>query len=282
MLPPNRNLELPEMHIFIINMAKDTKRRHSISRQMDKLKLEHEFFNAVAGKDLSPVELRRSYNHSKAMRTECRGLTPSEIGCALSHIGVYRLILERRLPMALVLEDDTVLSDAINAVLECLQECMHSEHPMLTLLSPVHETRGVTRALGSGHQMIPFCGGYFTNGYVITAAGARALVKFLYPVGDVADCWQRLQGHGVIDLYAVIPPLALQNREAFGSVTSAEILKFRKGRGWWWKYPFKARRAFWLGVDHFLAFFDRHFRPYAGLDLKRERVKPGNGPVGGC
>jgi len=117
--------------------------------------------------------------------------------------------------------------------------------------------------------MLPFAGGYFANGYVITEAGARALAKFLYPVGDVADCWRRLQCHGVIDLYAVIPPLALQNREAFGSMTSAEIRKFLKGRARWWKYPFKACRAFWLGVDQVLAFFDRHFRPYAGLDLKR-------------
>ncbi|MCX7049960.1 MAG: glycosyltransferase family 25 protein [Candidatus Sumerlaeota bacterium] len=259
------------MKTFIINIAKDTKRRHFISRQMDKLKLEHEYFNAIVGKDLTTAELRRSYNHSKAMRTQCRDLTPSEIGCALSHIGIYRLILARRLPMALILEDDTVLSDEINTILGCLQECMHSEHPMLTLLSPVHGTKGAARALGSGHQMQPFSSGFFTNGYVITAAGARALVKFLYPVGDVADCWRRLQRHGVIDLYAVTPPLALQNREAFGSITSAEIGKFLKGRARWWKYLFKARRAFWLGVDQSIAFFDRHFRPYAGLDLKRER-----------
>jgi len=259
------------MQTFIINLAKDTERRRFMARQMDKLKLEHEFFSAVVGEDLSPVELRRSYKHSKAMRTQCRDLTPSEIGCALSHIGVYRLILERRLPMALVLEDDTFLSDGINAVLDCLQECMHSEHPMLTLLSPVHETKGVARALGSNHQMFPFSRGFSTIGYVITEAGARALAKFLYPVGDVADCWRRLQRHGVIDLYAVTPPLALYDYEVFGSTTNTDIEKWLKSRAWWWKCPFKARRAFWLGVDQVLAFFDRHFRPYAGLDFKRER-----------
>ena len=260
-----------DMQVFVVNMAKDMDRREFITRQMDELGLEFEFFTAIVGKDLSLVELRQHYNSLKAKRNQCRNLTPSEIGCALSHIGLYRLILERQLPMALILEDDTILSNGIKDVLDRLQTYLQTEHPMITLLSPVNKTKGASvHTLGSRHQIYSYKRGFFTNGYIITRAGARALIKFLYPVGDVADCWARLQSHRVIDIFVVTPPLALQNRNAFGSMTKVEILKYFNGRAWWWKCHFKVHRVFWRILNPIGAFFDRHFRPYAGTCKKRK------------
>lgn len=98
------------MHIFIINLKEDYERRKAIEAQLDHLGLAYEIFSAVRGRDLSPEERASSLDETGHLRNEGRLPTPGELGCALSHIGIYRLIQERGISHALVLEDDAWLN----------------------------------------------------------------------------------------------------------------------------------------------------------------------------
>lgn len=103
------------MHAFVISL--DT---HSGRARMSQLQ-EHvvskgvalEHVHAVHGAKLSPEELRHAT--TTFCETTC---TPAMVGCAMSHVKVWNLIVERRMPYAVVLEDDVRLSDNVTQVVD--------------------------------------------------------------------------------------------------------------------------------------------------------------------
>ena len=108
------------MHIFVINLERDRERREFMRGQLDCLRLPFEFFQGVYGRALTPDQLAECYTEAGAMRIQCRNLTPSEIGCALGHLGVYRQIVSRKIPYALVLEDDAEIPKLQPEILEAI------------------------------------------------------------------------------------------------------------------------------------------------------------------
>lgn len=259
------------MDIFIINLAKDVKRRDSITSQLQELNLPFELFPAVYGKSIPAAELARCYSDAGAQRIQCRSLTPSEIGCALSHIGVYREIVRRGIPSALILEDDVQVGKMSSEILKKLGEALKPEHPAVLLLSPA-DTKGRLKNLGgsSDLRLGQYAGGYFAHAYIVTQYGAQALLSTLFPVKDVADCWSRLSRHRIVDISVVFPSLVSQNRARFGSSTTQDIKAQLEGRRVGDIIIFKCRRAFWLAVDTASALYTRQVNPYAGV-LKNRR-----------
>ena len=87
---------------FFINLEHDVERRKALEDQLDALGLPHTRFPGVYGKALPADALASLYDHARAV-AESRELTVGEVGCALSHLGVYRAMLEQDLPYALIL-----------------------------------------------------------------------------------------------------------------------------------------------------------------------------------
>jgi glycosyl transferase family 25 len=253
------------MKTFIISLPEAAARRESIRRQMECLGLEFEFIPGVLAKALSDTDRARDYDRRKALRTQCRDLAPAEIGIALSHLKIYRRMAEERIRMALVLEDDVIMPPELPSLLSSLEPLLAANKPTVTLLSPAQSRKGRVVQLANGRQLLPFRKGYYAHGYVVTYSGARALLRFLYPVGDVADCWARLVRHKVVDVQVVEPPLLEQDRGAFGSSTTEGVLALGLASSLMGKAVFKARRAFWLACDSCIGAYDRRFRPYAGV-----------------
>lgn len=96
----------PTPTILLINLDRSTDRLARCAPLLDQLGLPWERVPAVEGAKLDPAELRR-LNPQPAPHGEWfRGLTPGEIGCILSHIKCWQLVLDRGLDCAIVLEDD--------------------------------------------------------------------------------------------------------------------------------------------------------------------------------
>jgi len=203
------------MKIFVINLPKDVDRHAHISRQLDKLHLEYEIVPGILGAGLSPEDRHIHYNDRKAKWRQSRSLVPAEIGCALSHLKVYREIVARGIECALVLEDDVVLPRDLEAFLTDCEATLDLKSPAVWLLSPAKVRGGVAgrMLLRSGRNLFPLHSGVYTSSYILTATAAKALLAELYPVGDVADCWNRLQRYKVVDLSVAVPPLTKQNQE---------------------------------------------------------------------
>ncbi|MGY4829807.1 glycosyltransferase family 25 protein [Sphaerotilaceae bacterium SBD11-9] len=194
------------MHCFVINLEKDDVRRAQITAQLNEAGQAFEIFPGVYGKDLSDEELRRSYD-AQAAACGRREMTLGEIGCALSHLGVYRAILERNLPFALVLEDDVKLGPDFARVLPQLEACLRVDTPQVILLNWVKLTSYVsTRRLSERHVLAPVLnetwGAY---SYVLNRAAARSLLAALYPVRLPADIWDQFRREGLASVRAVVP-----------------------------------------------------------------------------
>ncbi len=93
---------------FVISMKDNTERRNYMKSVLSEINIEFQFFDAVVGNDLSQEELEEVYDEERAKKhkTIKRPLSKPEIGCTLSHIGVYRKIVEQNLSNALIFEDD--------------------------------------------------------------------------------------------------------------------------------------------------------------------------------
>ncbi len=254
------------MKIFIINLEHANERRESMERQMAALGLAYEFIPAVYGKHLSAEEKTLKYDDRKAFRHQCRSLVNSEIGIALSHVNIYRKIIKDKIDVACILEDDVILPSNFKDMVEKVNNNINRYTPELVLLSPAETgRRGVD--IGDGYQMMEYKNGHFATSYIINNLGAQALVKELYPINDVADCWQRLHRHKIIDIKVLLPAMIVQDNEAFGCSTGPEV-RAAYSYNVPQKIKFKIQRAFWVGIDLIKAMFNRNFRPYGGLKIK--------------
>ena len=92
---------MQSLPVFVISLKSATERRALIEEHLRGLGIDYELINAVKGDELEP-SYRREINPAGNM-------SPGTLGCYLSHIHVYERMIEKQLPVALILEDDTVL-----------------------------------------------------------------------------------------------------------------------------------------------------------------------------
>ncbi len=171
------------MKIFVISRRQDGARREALVAQLRARRLAFELVEAVDGRALGCAEKRRLADFPK-MRRVLRVLSDGEIGCAASHQAVYRRMRAEGLPAACVLEDDArLVGDFAREV----------------------GGEGPGGAGGEGECRVRLLtdrrrGMVWTVGYVITRAGAEAMLRYNTPIWRVADCWESLVRRGRLAL----------------------------------------------------------------------------------
>ncbi len=89
--------------IYVVNLKKSVDRFENVKKVMNKYNLNFQRFDAVYGKDLSEEEINKNTN------IFCRTLlcNNGSIGCAMSHMQLWRQLLEDKVNHTyLILEDD--------------------------------------------------------------------------------------------------------------------------------------------------------------------------------
>ncbi|EPR74765.1 Beta-1,4-galactosyltransferase [Winogradskyella psychrotolerans RS-3] len=254
------------MQIFVVNLERDIERRASIEEQMTSLELPFDFFKAYYGKDLSSDELAIHYNAKRAYRNFSYPFPPAVIGCALSHVMLYKKMIADQIDYACIFEDDIILPPNTKKILQSIETVISSTEPQIILLSPSKSKEEVLHNLGA-YQLRPFQSGFFTSSYIINQLGAKVLFENMYPVHHVADCWDYLKRHKLIDILAVNPTLIEQDQDTFGSSTTEgqndqDIKKIAS------TLKYKVHRVFFKSLDYLVAFFNRNFKPYGGVKSK--------------
>lgn len=113
------NLDTQSIKIFIINLRESEERRSEMIRKMDSFGLEYEFFEAVDGRELSEEFLTKIRNQPYSFKKAFgREMKVGEIGCAMSHLKVYKAMVETQIDVALILEDDIDFDERLQFVLE--------------------------------------------------------------------------------------------------------------------------------------------------------------------
>jgi GR25 family glycosyltransferase involved in LPS biosynthesis len=100
---------------YCINLERAKERRENSEKQYQQLGIDFEFITAVDGKSLTDQEIQEmDYDEGAAKRLrniqQSRGLSRMEMACSLSHLKAYRKIVEDKISIALISEDDVVFN----------------------------------------------------------------------------------------------------------------------------------------------------------------------------
>lgn len=190
------------MKTFVISLARAENRRLAMRRQLDALGVDYEIVDAVEGRSLSEAELERVSDFRK-MRRLGRVLSPGEIGCALSHLALYRRIVAEGLEAACVLEDDVVLSSDYPELANRAAAFIRGRSGVHLLGEGISRSYGYAGRLGGIYRSTNLRRAYGTFSYVVTREAAMALAGALSPICRVADSWGVWVGYGLIRLYGI-------------------------------------------------------------------------------
>ncbi|MFM5555796.1 glycosyltransferase family 25 protein [Aeromonas veronii] len=194
--------------VFIISLTRSADRRAMVERQMSHLGIDFEFFDAVDGKSL-PSDRLEKVDFNLARETCGHDLSLGEVGCAMSHINIYEVMVERNIPRCVILEDDiyvhmhfkAIINDVINKNSSDIVFLHHGKAKHLPIYSSLPEgyrlAKYLTPSKNSQRGIIS------TGGYILTLAGAHKLLKIAYPIRMPADYltgrlqWNKLSAAGV-------------------------------------------------------------------------------------
>lgn len=155
------------------------------------------------------------------------GLTPGQIGCALSHVEACRQIVNRSLPNAFVVEDDVILPENIHALLgEVEARIVPGEVVQLYNWVPYRayfRRAGVT-PLSAGALYAPADMRSLgtTGAYVITREAAEGILRVNFPVSVAAENWEFFQSRGAIRSGRALLPSPVRLRDFETTVLPAE------------------------------------------------------------
>jgi glycosyl transferase family 25 len=203
------------MRTFVVNLPQFRNRREHILRQLDATELRYEFAEAVNGPALDSAQIARLC-HPALLHEYPIQVPKGHIGCALSHINIYRKVVEEGIDRALVLEDDAVLPPNITSVLDQLTPKLHANE--IVLLFYVGSSAVPCRL--SSRRAEPVAGSYqllcpvdlsligSTLGYLITNQACRTMLQANYPMRAPADEWAiHYKNGGFTTLRCIYPRL---------------------------------------------------------------------------
>ncbi|MGE5027459.1 MAG: glycosyltransferase family 25 protein [Betaproteobacteria bacterium] len=192
--------------IYVINLARHPERRDFMKAQLDALGLKFERVDAIDGQRLNEEEIAKNHDVGLAHKITGRSLSRGEIGCALSHLSIYRKMVEQRIPYAIIFEDDALLSSQFPTILERMKNRIDPEEEMIILFTRAHKyTSWFSKKIGKAHKLVSTVEAWDAHGYLVTQAAARKLLKMLHPVHAVADCWNHLLKQRAVRICAIVP-----------------------------------------------------------------------------
>lgn len=215
-----------QVPVFVINLDSSPERYRHAEQQLVALGINAQRFNAVYGKNLTPDEIDACYDKAGNQRHFRRSLSLGELGCYLSHRGIWQLMVEQNIAMVVVLEDDIEVDPRLPEAIRQIATLTGWDHIKLAddRDTPAHQKR----QLADGFELVNFkkvpnC----ATGYVISLAGAKKLLnraKFFRPVDIDLQFGHELD----LQLFSLLP-YTIWPSSKFDSVINAISGGSRKG-----------------------------------------------------
>lgn len=196
------------MKIFVINLKRSKKRRKSIERQLNRLSLKYELYEAVDG--IAWGKDKMSHYIKKNLIDE---LPSGHLAASLSHFFLYKQIVENNIHQALILEDDVVLSNDLPEILKYLDK-----HPLNSLEIVLLHMQVLYGAkllkIGAIHLNVnksiyylkPPKGGIGSGAaYIITKEAAENRLRD-FPISFKIDSWVPMMRKGIFEYLRCVYP----------------------------------------------------------------------------
>lgn len=207
---------------FIINLDTCPEKWHKSSTLLKSIGLNPQRFPAVYGKSIDPSYLQ-SITHPSVDYTIKRGRSTDEqiqglgaIGCYLSHVKLWEMLLESKNEMFLIFEDDLNSKMNINInKLESFVSEIDQNHPDWDLIY-----LGFYKPLPYGSEDMKLSDGIYrvneitftTHAYLIHRRGAQKLLKHAFPIVHQVDSYMSfMASRGDLKSFRSSKPFFYQN-----------------------------------------------------------------------
>ncbi len=218
---------MSKIDVFIINLKKDTQKKEHMQKLCLKYDLQPEFIDAVYGRNLDKNIILNVYSKDLALKYFGRELTRGEIGTALSHLAIYRQMIDQKIHTVLILEDDVdfeINNQDLIGIIEKLPkdwECvMLGHHTKRSRDIDTLASFWNKKQINNNLQCVRFAeqpfGGY---GYIINQAGALKRLNNFKIIDRPIDHWSDKE----LNLYGIQPSIIKINEYFlnYSSLTSA-------------------------------------------------------------
>ncbi|XP_070837111.1 procollagen galactosyltransferase 1 [Chaetodon trifascialis] len=169
--------------VFMINLKRRADRRERMLRALYEQEIACKVVAAVDGKAMNISEVHALGIHMLPGYSDPyhgRPLTKGELGCFLSHYNIWKEIVERRLKISLVIEDDLRFEVFFKRRLMNLMSELKEERLDWDLIYIGRKRMQVDRpekAVPNIHNLVVADYSYWTLGYMISLQGAKKLLK---------------------------------------------------------------------------------------------------------
>jgi glycosyl transferase family 25 len=172
---------------LIVNLERSHDRRASITHRMTALGMPFERVVAADGQALTGSQLAR-YSPRAAFARIGRDMHPNEIGCCLSHIGIWQDMVARGDDQVLVIEDDMLLDDDLPDIVRSL-EWVPSDANIVNLSWDMANPVGLA-PISSQRFMCRFDREVMRTGsYILRRRGAMRLLENAFPIRMPVDSY---------------------------------------------------------------------------------------------
>ena len=177
--------------VFVISLTDAHARRAEVTRQLDALGIPFTFVDAVDGRKSLPAEYEHLVDRPGTRALLFRAMADAEYATALSHMSVYRRVLDDGLPGAVILEDDVILNEAFADFLS-QRGYLHADLVRLDhMRARVWRNAKSVATIGES-KLVPIAwAGWLATGYAINRKAAEHILQHAIPVRcpvDWPDC----------------------------------------------------------------------------------------------
>tara|TARA_Y100000768_G_C23886703_1_gene637982 strand:- start:317 stop:1057 length:741 start_codon:yes stop_codon:yes gene_type:complete len=220
---------LDDFKVYIINLKQSKERRESILREVSKQNIKNfQLIEAVDGNELNNKELDLyTFKNKKNYNPWSPKLTYSQIGCALSHIKIYKDFIKSNYEYALILEDDAIFLDNFSTNLQKFILSNLKFKKQILLLSELKEFLKTPIDNIEKYEVVNVTNAFFTHSYFINKEAARSLIEFNFPIKTWADNFVLFKIYCGIKLTGLNPYLLDQDKKKFNSTIELQQ-KFKK------------------------------------------------------
>jgi glycosyl transferase family 25 len=207
-----------DIPVYVINLEQSKDRRDHTTHQLDELGIQLTFVKAFDASAISNQEIRSSLEygiyksgfHSYYLRKE-------EIGCTMSHLGIYRNMIEDNIPIACILEDDNDYTPGFKALLTNERITVpdwdilylgHHSGVSIKAAQCIKKIRVEPLNYFIGEAVeVP----YGTYAYLIRLNAAKILLEKAYPIKYPFDTYLGNSPAVGIKTFLIVPPCAVNS-----------------------------------------------------------------------
>ncbi len=181
---------------YVLNLPESKDRQKLMNDEFKKIGIAPHFFPTVNGRALSEKQKKELCINS--------ALTDSEIGCAASHLEIYKDFLSTDEKSIFVFEDDVAIHPGTNPeILEGCQKFINSLVAPSVLMLRRRRRMGPKVGNAAGVNIYKCFRSTSTISYLINRRGAAVVLKYNTPIRFEADMWGLYAKAGLLNIYSL-------------------------------------------------------------------------------